>query len=106
MAPTLGCGWLTSVYILATISLAACLWPPAAGQTGRWPPPVFLGQGRTHRRTGLTGSPGDGSLQHPAGQEVGEGVQLQAVLQWTSLVQEHVPKIAPYAPYCSSSEGH
>ena len=38
------------------LSLAACLWPPAAGRTGRWPPLVFPGQGRTHRRTGLKGS--------------------------------------------------
>ena len=48
-------------------------------------------------------APGDSSLQHPAGQEVGDGIQLQAVLQWASLVQEHLSKIAPYAPYCSCS---
>ena len=75
------------------LSLAACLWPPAAEQDGGLLLSLLV-RGE-HIAILDCSAPGDSSLQHPAGQEVGDGIQLQSVLQWASLVQEHLPKIAP-----------
>ena len=54
IAPTIAYSWLTTGCFLAFVSLSACLWLPAAGRTGQWPPPVSPGKQHGIKEHGLS----------------------------------------------------